>query len=209
MARVRRIDELEQIEVAGVRWRPVRRSLGITGFGINGYSADAGQRLIEEHDETGDGAAGHEELYVTLQGHARFNVDGVEIDAPAGTLVFVPEPDARRSAVAIADTTTVMVVGGHAGTITPSAWEYYFAAAPAVRAGDPRRAYQIAAAGLGEHSDNASMHFNLACFAALAGDPGGACEHLAKAFALNPQTREWAASDSDLDSIRSDPRYPG
>lgn len=197
------------IEVAGVRWRPIRRALGISGFGINAYTADAGEQLIEEHDETAGGAGGHEELYVTLQGHARFRVDSEEIDAPTGTLVFVPETDARRVAIAVTDGTTVMVIGGDAGAIAPSAWEYYFAASPAARAGDPKRAYDIAAAGLSGHSNSASMHFNLACFASLAGDSDRACAHLTSAFALDPQTREWAATDTDLDAIRSDPSFPG
>ena len=67
-ARVARIDELERIDVAGVHWRPIRRRLGVQAFGINGYSADAGELLIEEHDETGAGAGAHEELYVVVTG---------------------------------------------------------------------------------------------------------------------------------------------
>lgn len=191
-----------------MRWRPIRRTLGITAFGTNAYSADRGQRLIEEHDETGSGAGSHEELYVVLSGHAHFEVDAEEIDAPAGTLVFVPETEARRGAVAAEDGTTVLVVGGAAGTITPSAWEYVFAAAPAVAAGDSARAYETASAGLEGHPNSASLQFNLACFASLSGELGRACEHLDRAFALDPQAREWAATDSDLDAIRADPRYP-
>ena len=79
VARVLRLDQLETIPVAGVNWRPVRRTLGVTGFGINAYSGGPGQHLIEEHDEIGGGAGGHEELYVVLAGHARFTVDGEEI----------------------------------------------------------------------------------------------------------------------------------
>ncbi|MEA2292917.1 MAG: hypothetical protein QOE86_556, partial [Solirubrobacteraceae bacterium] len=70
--RVTRIGELEDISVAGIHLRPVRRPLGITAFGTNAFSADAGERLIEEHDETGGGAGVHEELYVVLTGHATF-----------------------------------------------------------------------------------------------------------------------------------------
>ena len=40
-------------------------------------------------------------------------------------------------------------------------------------------------------------------------DPDRALKHLARASAANPKTREWAATDPDLDPIRSDPRYPG
>jgi tetratricopeptide (TPR) repeat protein len=209
MARVVRLDDLATIAVAGVNWRPVRRTLGITGFGVNAYSADHDQQLIEEHDESGNGAGGHQELYVVLRGHARFAVDGDDIDAPTGTFVFVPDTTSRRAATALADGTTVLVVGGRGGTIKPSAWEYYFAALPAAEAGEPGRAYEIAAAGLADYPDNPSLQYNLACYASLAGDRERAVEHLARAFEGNPEAREWAASDSDLDPIRSDPRYPG
>jgi hypothetical protein len=208
VVRTVRIEELQPIEVAGVKWRPVRRALGITGFGINAYSADAGEQLIEEHDETGAGAGQHEELYLVLTGHARFTVDGQHIDAPAGTLVFVPETSSRRAAEATADGTNALVIGGDTGTIKPSAWEHYFAAQPAADAGDPQQAYETAAAGLEDHADNGSLHYNLACYASLAGDADRAITHLGRAFELEPKTREWAERDADLDAIRSDARYP-
>lgn len=207
MARVLRIDELEPISVAGVRWRPLRRELGVTAFGVNAYSAGAGEQLIEPHNETG--GAGHEEMYLVVSGRATFTVDGEEFDAPVGTVVFVPDPGSRRSAVARQDATTAIVVGGARGTIKPSAWEYYFAAQPAIDAGDPGRAYEIAAAGLDDHPDHAGLQYNLACFASLAGQSDRAVDHLARAVALDPAAREWAATDPDLDAIRADPRYPG
>ena len=208
MAQVLRLDELESIAVAGVNMRPIRRALGITGFAINGWSADAGEQLIEDHDETGAGAGRHEELYAVIAGQARFTVDGETIEAGPGTLVFVPEVSSRRSAIAMIDSTTVLVIGGERDTIRPSAFEYYFIAQASINAGDPQAAYDIAAAGLADHPDNASLQYNLACYAALAGKDEPALEHLSRAFELDPKTRDWAARDSDLDTIRSDPRYP-
>jgi tetratricopeptide (TPR) repeat protein len=206
--RVLRLDEIDAIPVAGVNMHPLRRALGITGFGINGWSAEAGQQLIEEHDETGTGAGRHQELYVVIAGHARFRVDGETIEAPPGTLVYVPDVGSRRSAIATADGTLVLAIGGEEGTVIPSAFEHYFVAHASVDAGDPQGAYDTAAAGLADHPDNASLHYNLACYAALAGDADRALEHLARAFELDPQTCDWAAADADLDAIRSDPRYP-
>lgn len=58
---------------------------------------------------------GHEELYVVVRGHARFTIDGEDLDAPAGTLVFLPEPEAKRVATALEDGTIVMAVGGAVG----------------------------------------------------------------------------------------------
>jgi tetratricopeptide (TPR) repeat protein len=208
MYRAIRLGELATIRAAGLNWRPVRRELGITGFGINAYTGSAGEALIESHDETGSGAAGHQELYVVLSGHAKFVVDSDEIDAPAVTLVFVPDIKARREATSLAQGTTVLVIGGPPGAISPSPWEHFFAASPAAAAGDPARAYEIASEGLSTHPDNASLHYNLACFAALAGESDRAIEHLSRALDSDPRISQWAATDGDLDAIRSDPRYP-
>jgi tetratricopeptide (TPR) repeat protein len=208
-ARVARLEELDRIDVAGIHWRPIRRPLGVRAFGINGYSADAGELLIEEHDETGSGAGAHEELYVVVTGHARFTVAGEEIDAPAGTLVFVPELGDRREAVAVEDGTTAFVVGGPPSNAFPvSPWEYYFATVPAREREDWDEAIRIASQGLEEHPGHAYVHYELACLHALAGRNDEALDHLARAFEADPKTREHAAKDEELDSLRADPRYP-
>jgi hypothetical protein len=127
--RIKRIDELPAVSVAGVNWRPVRRKLDVRAFGVNAYTADVGELLIEEHDETGEGAGGHQELYVVVSGHARFTIDGADHDAPAGTLVFLPDAGSRRSAVALSDGTAAVVVGGRPGEpYRVSPWEPYLVA---------------------------------------------------------------------------------
>ncbi len=73
--RVVRLGEVEPISVAGVQWLPLRRRLGVGPFGINGYTANAGKDLIEEHDETGAGAGAHAELYAVVSGRATFTVN--------------------------------------------------------------------------------------------------------------------------------------
>src|SRR5215210_4773270 len=84
--------------------KPVRRHLGIEAFGANARIARAaGEVLVMPHDERAGGpfgTEGHEELYVVLRGRATFTVDGRDVDAPAGTLPFVGDPTAVRSAVA-------------------------------------------------------------------------------------------------------------
>lgn len=209
-ARVARLDELDDIEVAGVHYRPVRRRLGIRAFGANAFTAhDPGEQLIEPHDETGTGAGGHEELYVVLAGHAQFEVDGETIDAPAGTLVFVPELQSRREARSVKADTTVLVVGGpHDRPLPTSPFEYWFAAEPAYRTGDYRRAIEILAAGLEEWPGHGTIHYQLACFHARAGDREDAIRHLEQAARAEPRAAGWAAGDPDLDSIRNDPAFP-
>ena len=71
----------------------LRADLDIAAFGASAaYQKKAGEVLIREHDEIGPGADGHEELYVVVQGTARFTVDGDDVEAPQGTAVFVRNP---------------------------------------------------------------------------------------------------------------------
>jgi hypothetical protein len=209
-ARTARLEELEAIDVAGVVFHPLRRRLGVRSFGINAFSARAaGDQVIEPHDETGSGAGGHEELYLVVRGHARFTVDGQAVDAPEGTVVFVPAPESRREAVAQAPGTTVVVVGGPAGRALPtSPFEFWFAAEPAYRAGDYARAIATVEPGLGEWPDHPVIHYQLACYHALNGDSEAALEHLTRAAAGDARVAEWAAGDDDLAAVRDDPRFP-
>jgi hypothetical protein len=207
--KVLRVDEIAPIAVAGgeLQWRPLRRALGIQAFGVNAYTADAGGLVIEEHDETGAGAGHHEELYVVISGKASFTVDGQTFDAPAGTCVFLDNPMERRTARALADGTTVLAVGGTRGkAFRVSPWEFAFAAVPAwaEKRYDEVKASLIA--GLDLYPGNTTLLYDLACAEALTGDTDAALEHLRAAFA-NPRLREEARTDSDLDSLRDDPRF--
>jgi hypothetical protein len=108
-------------------WKPLRHELGIGAFGVNAWVArNAGDQAIERHDEAPKegGTTGHEELYAVVSGAARFTVDGDEVDAPAGTLVFVADPALTREAIATEPNTTVIVVGAARGVaFEPSDWE--------------------------------------------------------------------------------------
>src|ERR671937_1411236 len=120
------IDELEELPINNGEfvWRPVRRRCGITAFGTNAYTARAGQRVIEEHSERDN----HQEMYVVLRGRATFTLGDDEVDAPAGTIVFV-RPNTRRGAIAAEDGTAVIAVGAKPGVVfEPSPWKDIFAA---------------------------------------------------------------------------------
>ena len=204
------LDELDRVPLEAGTWRPVRRALGVTAFGVNAYSADRpGEPVIEEHDETGGGSGRHEELYLVATGAATFTIDGEDLDAPRHTLLLI-EPEAVRSAVATKPDTTVLVFGGTPGAaMPPSPFEYWYAAIPAREAGDHARAYEIAAEGLEHHPEHGTLHYALACEAATSGRREHALEHLRTAFANDPRTREWAQSDEDLEELRKDPEFPG
>lgn len=108
----------------GALWKPVRHHFGVQAFGVNAWIARAaGDEVIEDHDETGN-APGHEELYLVTTGHATFTLDGEQVDAPAGTFVYVPTKGVRRKAAAKEPGTTVLALGGWTGRpFKVSAWE--------------------------------------------------------------------------------------
>ena len=202
-----RLDEIDGIPVLGTLvWKPVRKTLGITAFGINAYTAaNAGDEVVERHDET---PLGHEEVYAVVAGHAVFTVDGEEVDAPAGTLVYLDDPAQTRSAVAREAGTTVLAIGGRPGVHETSAWEYVFAAAPALRSGDYAEAKRLIAEGFAEKPGHPSLLYHLACAEALAGERDAALEHLNEAVAAAERFRTYAQTDEDFASIRDDPRFP-
>jgi tetratricopeptide (TPR) repeat protein len=206
---VARLDELERIP-GEFETIPIRLELGVGAFGVNAYSSPtAGGLVIEEHDELGAGAGRHEELYVVLAGRARFTLDGEEADAPAGTLVFVRDADVRRGAVAEEPGTTVLVVGGIPGrAFEPSPWESWLAAFPHYRCRDYRRAVEIMREALAKHPGNSNVLYNLACMESLVGERDAALAHLAEAAEAEPRVRAWAQSDTDLEAVRDDPRFP-
>jgi quercetin dioxygenase-like cupin family protein len=199
------IDELESIPVGdrGLHWRPIRSRFGIRAFGTNAYTAEVGDEIVEEHTEQ---SLGHEEMYVVVRGHATFTLDGEEVDAPAGTIVHLPDPAVRRRAVANEPGTAVLAVGAKPGeAFQPSGWELGFRAAQM----EPIEAVAYVEEHMGEYPDTAATHYNLACFKALAGDREGALDELERAFEMDPDSvRRWGENDSDLDSIRDDPRFP-
>jgi hypothetical protein len=209
---VAHIDDLPLI-VSGAEFgvRPVRLHFGISSFGINAYTAEhAGGDVIEDHVETTSGAGRHEELYFVVAGRATFEVSGESLDAPAGTVVFVGDPEIRRGAVAEEAGTTVLVVGATPGRrFEPSPWEAWLAAKPSLDQGRPEEGIGVFKDALERHPGNPNVLYNLACFEALAGRPEDALAHLQEAVEKDPRTREWAQSDEDFDSIRNDPRFPG
>lgn len=106
-------------------WKPVRIFFGIRSFGTNAYVARRkGDELVEEHTEIEDSGTKHEELYFVAGGHARFTIDGEEVDAPAGTFLYIRDPSITRSARAEEDDTALLAIGGTPGeAFDVSPWE--------------------------------------------------------------------------------------
>jgi tetratricopeptide (TPR) repeat protein len=197
-----RIDEIPRL--GGRRtWIPIRKHFGIGAFGVNAWVAEAdGDEIVSEHAEE----SGHEELYFVSAGHATFTVDGNEIDAPVGTALFVRDPQAKRKAVAREPGTTILTVGAKVGApFEVSSWEATAEMWPLYEAGDYEGAAAVLRKAL-DHEPDAGLYYNLACVEALLGQTDQAIEHLSHVVD-EPRFRETAMNDSDLDSLRDDPRF--
>lgn len=126
--RVVHIDDLPaepDEKLPDTEWKPLRRFLGIGSFGCNVARAlEAGATLTYDHTEVHDAGTRHEELFLVVSGHATFRVDGKELDAPAGSFLYVPEPTTMRGLVAREAGTVMLAIGAEPGTVfTPSEWD--------------------------------------------------------------------------------------
>ena len=188
----------------------VGRHFGIRSFGTSAYRSIESGQVVNEHDEAGFriGLSGQEELYVVVSGRATFTVNDEKIDAPAGSLVFVRDPAAKRGAVAEEPATTVLAIGGKPGEAFLPLTEEFSAAFDAYSAKDYERSIELYRALLeGEFPRKAGILFNIACNEALLGRADDAIEHLRAAIEADQQAVELARTDGDLDPIREDPRF--
>jgi tetratricopeptide (TPR) repeat protein len=193
-------------EAAGRERLDVRGDLGISAFGINAVRIPGAGGLVREHTEVAFGASGQEELYIVLNGSATFVLDGEEVETPAGSLVYV-RPEVRRSAVASDEGTTLLIVGGTPGRayeVPPAEAAEAFAA---YNAGDFETAVEKQRAAVKQVPENLIVLFNLACFEARAGKTDDAIQHLQAAVEADRGVVELARDDTDLDSLREDPRF--
>jgi hypothetical protein len=131
---VRRLEDIPRIpaeEEGDPDWYPLQHYFRFTAFGANVYVAPkAGGDLLGTHDET---KSGQEELYLVLAGEATFTLDGEIVDAPAVTVVAVPDPAVVRGATAKTDHTMVLALGGEAHEAFRSSWQSrWFEGAPQI-----------------------------------------------------------------------------
>jgi hypothetical protein len=187
----------------------VRRKLDVGSFGATAVRAAAsGTDIVREHDETGPGADRQEELYFVASGHAAFTVDGEEIDAPAGTFVFVRDPETKRGAVTKENDTTLLILGGRPGQpwrVPPGEALYEFF--PLYEAKDYEGAAEVAKEVLADFPGNGLALYNLACCESLLGHTEDAFAHLDEALSAAPSLKKNARTDEDFVAIRDDERF--
>ena len=204
---VARLEDIDELTDGREPLRPVRHHFGITSFGVNAWTGrEVGDRIINEHDETGpDG--GDEELYLVLHGSARFEVEGDVVTAPAGTFVFVP-PGVLRTAFAQEPGTTLVVLGGTPGrAYAPDGWELWAPLAALSAAGAYAEAADRGAELVRDHPQYTGLLYSLAGVESRAGRTAAAIEHLAAAIDRSEAYRAQASEDPDFAPLRQEPAF--
>jgi hypothetical protein len=189
-----------------LEWIPLRRRLGIRAFGTNAYRAPrAGDQIVEDHVES----PGQEEAYIVVTGAARFTVGEETFEAPAGTVVFLPDPTIRRQAIATADHTTLLAVGGWPDQPYHSLpWEPIFLANDAWQRKDWAEAVAILEREAGEHRESVPVRYRMACFLAQLGEHDRALEELRLALEARPGLAGPAAGEELLAPLREREDWP-
>jgi hypothetical protein len=201
------LDDLNKVPYrgSGETLRPLRRRLGFRPFGLNVWSAEkTGDKLVPPHEED----SGHEELYVVTRGTALFTLDEETFSAPVGTLIHA-KPGQFRSATAAEDGTMILVAGAKEGEpFVPGGWEDIHVAFALSDAGDVAAGRAVMEQMEAPEENLWGWHYNLACYEAMAGETDAALKHLRAAIELNrDMVMKWLPNDTDLDSLRDDPRF--
>jgi hypothetical protein len=202
---VAHLDEIDEISDGRCPSRPIRYHFGITSFGVNAWTGrEAGDRIINEHDEAEEG---EEELYLVQRGRARFELDADQVEAPAGTLVFVPA-GVKRTAFAEEPGTTIIAVGGKPGRVyEPNGFEIWAPIVPLYNDGDYTAAADRGQELIAAHPEYPMLLYNVACCESLAGRTSDAIGHLRLAIERSDRFRAFAARDPDFDAAREDPGF--
>ena len=139
-----------------------------------------------------------------LRGHAVFEIDGDRVDAPAGTLVFVPPRTRRIASATEAGTILVAVEGTPGGAYEARGWELWAPLVPLYSAGKYAQVADRLGAVVAANPQYPMLFFNLACCESLSGRTADALDHLRRAVELSEDFRRAARHDPDLEAIPED-----
>ena len=116
-------DAQARFQGANRKTHAVRSFLGVESFGVNAFEAYEGELLVVPHNELGEGEQ-QEELYLVVEGRARFLCDGEPVELGRGELLYA-RPRVRREAVALETPTMLFMVGGRPREgYSPPIWAY-------------------------------------------------------------------------------------
>jgi serine/threonine protein kinase/Tfp pilus assembly protein PilF len=106
-----------------------------------------------------------------------------------------------------ADRRAFAVIEKHLEMYPDDARAVYFGAGALCRTGQSQRGLEWAERALTMDPSEQSIHYNVACVYSVEGQVERALDCLQRAVELGFSHREWIENDSDLDAIRSHPRY--
>jgi uncharacterized cupin superfamily protein len=104
-----------EVEAVNGVFRPIRRALGVTAFGINQEEWPAHAEEYPDHDHSEDG---QEEVYYVLEGGGTMAVDGEDVELKPGRYVLV-SADAKRKVLPGEEGLKLIIVGSPPGAYTP------------------------------------------------------------------------------------------
>lgn len=202
---IARLDQIDALPDGRCGYRPVRHHFGITSFGVTAWvGASAGDPIINEYDEGSEPA---EELFVVVSGRAIFEVEGEEVEAAPGTLIFTPQ-GTRRTAVAAEPATTILVFDGTPGkAYDATGWELWAPLRPLYDNGEHAELRARLQDAISANPQYPMLVYNLACSESLSGHMADAIEHLRSAVGVSDKLRADAREDSDFDAIRDEPSF--
>jgi mannose-6-phosphate isomerase-like protein (cupin superfamily) len=102
--------------IPGIKFHMAGRELGVTAWGMNVLTIDAGCTGHPEHDHVSNG---QEEVYVVLRGSGFIEADGVQTPLAAGTLARVG-PAQKRKIFPGPDGIVILAIGGTPGEAYPA-----------------------------------------------------------------------------------------
>ncbi|HEU0304320.1 MAG TPA: cupin domain-containing protein [Gaiellaceae bacterium] len=107
--------DTEDVEAINGVFRPIRRALGVTAFGINQEDWPPNADQHPDHDHAEDG---QQEVFYVLAGSGRMVVDGEDVELKPGRYVYV-EPGSKRRIYAGDEGLQVIAVGSPPGAYQP------------------------------------------------------------------------------------------
>jgi tetratricopeptide (TPR) repeat protein len=203
---VAHLEEIDELADGRYLYRPVRHHLDITAFGASVWSARAaGDEIIAALGA--DSPEADQELFLVVRGHAVFELNGDQVDAPTGTLVYAP-PRAHRKAIAKEAGTLILLVEGTPGQgYEARGWELWAPLTRLYSAGEYAEVATRLREAVEASPQYALLFFNLACCESLIGQTSDALDHLRHAIDMSEEFRAFAKDDPDLDPLRNEPAF--
>jgi mannose-6-phosphate isomerase-like protein (cupin superfamily) len=107
--------DTDAVEAINGVFRPIRRALGVTAFGINQEDWPAHADGYPDHDHAEDG---QQEVFYVLAGTGKMVVDGEDVELKPGRYVFV-EPGSKRKMLPGDEGLRLICVGSPPGAYQP------------------------------------------------------------------------------------------